>query len=60
MIAEHEKKEPMAVLRANPKPWEITETWIDEKLEESKKLVDDAFHDALALPDLVYSRERKY
>ena len=56
MIAEHAKKEPMALLRANTEPWGITETWIDEKLDESKKLVDEAFHEALALPNLNYNR----
>ena len=56
MIAEHEKKEPMALLRSNLQPWGVSESWIDEKLDESKLLVDQAFHEALALPNVNYDR----
>ena len=57
MIAEMEKKEPMALLRANPQGWGVTEGWIDEELARAKKVVDEAFHAALDLPDLEYDRD---
>ena len=56
MIEEMEKKEPMALLRAHPEGWGVTEGWIDEELARAKKQVDEAFHAALDLPDVEYDR----
>ncbi len=58
MIAEQEKKEPMALLRAAPEQWGITEDWIDEALEKAKDAVDEAFHSALELPDVSYDQRQ--
>ena len=57
MIEAQEKKEPMALLRAAPEQWGITEDWIDEALDKAKKAVDVAFHAALELPDVSYDQK---
>ena len=58
MIEAQEKKEPMALLRATPEQWGITEDWIDEALDKAKKAVDVAFHAALELPDVSYDQKK--
>lgn len=57
MILEQEKKEPMALLRAEPQKYGVSQQWIDNELAQAKKAVDKAFHEALDLPELEYNRQ---